>query len=110
MVASEGYKLVPHYRFEPDSGLWRHENGPVEPPMRLAQLRYDADGVLTFPHNDDRAPESALAGYLAEAADLFASLPDPYADGEPEHVADSRLSADFEHLRWFDLPATSLER
>ncbi|CAN5596451.1 aminotransferase class V-fold PLP-dependent enzyme [soil metagenome] len=108
MVATEGYKLVPHYRFEPDTGLWRHEHGPVEPPMRLAQLSYDADGELTFPHNDDRAPESVLAGYLAEAAELFASLPDPYAEGEPHHVADSRLSADFEHLRWFDLPSASL--
>lgn len=108
MVAEHGFKLVPLYRFEPATGLWRHEAGPVEPPLRLAQLSYDADGVLQFPRHDDTAPESALAGYLTEAAALFDSLPDPYANGQPDHVADSRLSADFEHLRWFDLPAESL--
>jgi selenocysteine lyase/cysteine desulfurase len=110
LVADHGYKLVPHYRFSPDSGLWRHESGPVEPPLRLAQLTYDADGRLSFPRHDDKAPESALAGYLADAIALFDSLPDPYLNGQPEHVADERLSADFEHLRWFDLPSASLER
>lgn len=110
LVAEHGYKLVPLYRFSPDTGLWRHEAGPVEPPLRLAQLSFDDEGTLTFPRHDDRAPESALADYLAEAVALFDSLPDPYADGTPEHVADERLSADFESLRWFDLPPASLER
>jgi selenocysteine lyase/cysteine desulfurase len=105
MVADHGWKLVPHYRFSLESGLWRHENGPVEPPLRLAQLSYDSDGVLTFPRHEDRAPESVLEGYLAEAEALFDSLPEPDAG----HVAD-RVSADFEHLRWFDLPAASLGR
>jgi selenocysteine lyase/cysteine desulfurase len=108
LVAEHGWKLVPQYRFSIESGLWRHENGPVEPPMRLSQLSYDAEGRLTFPRHQERAPESALDGYLAEAEALFASLPDPYADGEPAHVADERVSEDFEHLRWFDLPVESL--
>lgn len=109
MVADYGYKLVPHYRFSPDTGLWRHRDGAVEPPLRLAQLSYDSEGRLTFPRHDDRAPESALDGYLSEASQLFASLPDPYQSGEPDHAADERLSDDFEHLRWFDLPPASLE-
>ncbi len=109
LIADHGYKLVPHYRFEPNTGLWRHRDGPVEPPLRLGQLSYDGDGRLTFPRHDDRAPESALSGYLREAESLFASLPDPYRDGLPDHVADERLSDDFEHLRWFDLPSASLE-
>ena len=103
MVAEHGYKLLPQYRFALGTGLWRHENGPVEPPMRLSQLAFDAEGNLTFPRHNDTAPESVLAGYLDEAAALFASLPEP---GE-EHVADL-VTADFEHLRWFDLPAASL--
>jgi len=110
LVADHGYKLVPRYRFSPDTGLWRHETGPVEPPLRLGQLTYDAEGRLTFPRHDDRAPESALAGYLSEATALFDSLPDPYLAGQPAHAADDRLSDDFEHLRWFDLPPASLER
>ncbi len=103
MIAEHGYKLVPQYRFSLDTGLWRHENGPIEPPMRLSQLAFDADGRLTFPRHNETAPESVLADYLAEAEALFASLPEP---GD-EHVAD-RVSADFEHLRWFDLPTASL--
>jgi selenocysteine lyase/cysteine desulfurase len=105
MVADHGWRLVPHYRFSLESGLWRHEDGPVEPPLRLAQLAYDSRGVLTFPRHQERAPESVLEGYLAEAEALFASLPEPDA----VHVADG-VSADFEHLRWFDLPAASLGR
>ncbi|MEP6481013.1 MAG: aminotransferase class V-fold PLP-dependent enzyme [Rhodoglobus sp.] len=103
LISEHGWKLLPQYRFDLGSGLWRHENGPVEPPLRLAQLAYDRDGVLTYPRHQDTAPESALAGYLSAAAELFAALPDA-----PDHVADGRLSADFEHLRWFDLPAASL--
>jgi selenocysteine lyase/cysteine desulfurase len=110
LIADHGHKLVPHYRFDPDTGLWHHEDGIVEPPMRLAQLAYSDDGMLTYPRHDDRAPESVLADHLAEARAVFAALPDPYADGEPAHVADERLSEDFEHLRWFDLPPASLQR
>ncbi len=110
LVAEHGYRLVPQYRFDPQSGVWRHEKGAVEPPVRLDQLSYDEQGVLTFLRHDDRAPESALADYLTEARELLLSLPDPYAGGESAHVADERLSADFESLRWFELPAASLAR
>ena len=79
--------------------------GPVEPPLRLTHLSYDADGELTYPREHDSAPESALAGYLDEAVALFDSLPDVTNE---DGVGD-RVSADFEHLRWFDLPAECLE-
>jgi len=110
LIADQGHKLLPQYRFSPDTGLWRHERGLVEPPLRLAQLSYGPDGALNYPRRADRAPESALAGYLAEARALLSSLPDPAVDGVMPHLADERLSADFEHLRWFDLPAESLAR
>ncbi len=110
LIADHGHQLLPQYRFSPDTGLWVHESGLVEPPLRLAQLSYGPDGTLNYPRRADRAPESALAGYLDEARTLFASLPDPAAGGMMPHLADERLSADFEHLRWFDLPAESLAR
>ena len=56
LVADFGWRLVPQYRFNPDTGLWRHEHGPVEPPLRLTQVGYDADGNLTFPRHHDTAP------------------------------------------------------
>ena len=75
----------------------------VEPPLRLAQLRYDPDGVLRYPEHADRAPVAVLAEHLAEARALFASLPEPADDPS---LAD--LGVDFEQLRWFDLPAESV--
>jgi selenocysteine lyase/cysteine desulfurase len=105
LVAEHGWKLVPHYRFSLDSGLWRHEDGAVEPPLRLSDVGYAADGTFTFPRHDDRAPESVLAEYLDEARALFASLPD--ADTIPQ-ATDAALGVDLERLRWFDLPAVSL--
>lgn len=112
MVAEHGARLVSHYRFDHVTGLWHHRDGTVEPPLRLDQLRYDGTGALTWPRRDDTVGEEALAGYLAEAAALFAALPDAASDS---HVADSvspdvlaSLGDDFEHLRWFDLPVESL--
>jgi selenocysteine lyase/cysteine desulfurase len=98
MVAEHGHRLTPFYRFDPVTGLWRHRDGTVEPPLRLSQLSY-VDGELTYPRHDETVGEDALAGYLDVARELFASLPDL----EPENVA-TTLGPDFEHLRWFDLP------
>jgi len=113
MVAEYGARLVPYYRFDPLSGLWRHRDGTVEPPLRLDQLSY-ASGTLTWPRRDDRVDESALAGYLTEARELFESLSQAASDdhaADAMHSADVRavLGDDFEHLRWFDLPVESLE-
>jgi selenocysteine lyase/cysteine desulfurase len=105
LVATHGWKLVPQYRFDLTTGLWKHETGAVEPPLRLTDVTYDADGRMAYPRHDDTAPESALAGYLDEARALFASLPE--ADSHPQ-ATDVLLGEDVERLRWFDLPAVSL--
>jgi selenocysteine lyase/cysteine desulfurase len=106
LVATYGWKLLPEYRFDPASGLWRHRNGAVEPPLRLSQLSYDpATGSLVRPpHDRSRASESVVATYLAAARDLFASMPDCSEDD----LRPGALSEEFEHLRWFDLPDASL--
>ena len=107
LVATHGWKLLPSYRFEPANGLWRHHNGPVEPPLRLSQLSYDtATGKLHRPPIDRvRASEQALAGYLTAARELLAAAPEWQQCDDHE----GRLSAEFEQLRWFDLPAESLK-
>jgi hypothetical protein len=101
LVATEGWKLLPLYRFDPVTGLWRHRDGPVEPPFRLTDVGYDqATGELLLPDlPHDRAPESALEGYLEEARRTFSSTGGGGDDGVPD------LGPDFEHLRWFELPA-----
>jgi hypothetical protein len=101
-VAEHGHRFLPDYDFDPTSGIWRHRDGPVEPPLRLADLAYDADGRLTYPHHDDRAPLEALEGYLADAVRMAAER------GEPGSGAPSPLSSEVEALRWFELPGASL--
>lgn len=103
LVAREGWKLLPDYRFEPFTGLWRHRNGPVEPPLRLTDVTYDDEGAMTYPHHTATAPVEALEGYLAEARRLLASAPSTL--GPAAHLSD-----DFDHLRWFTLPEVCLSR
>jgi hypothetical protein len=55
---------------------------------------------MTWPSHRRTEPESALAGYLAEARRLVADLPPPTI--APERLV---VDADFETLRWFPLPA-----
>lgn len=105
MVAEHGWKLLPDYSFDPASGLWRHRGGPVEPPLRLGQLGYDAAGDLVFPRHEDRAPADARATALATARALFANASDD--ENDAANLA-STLGEGFEHLRWFELPAESL--
>ena len=107
LVARHGWLLLPEYRFNPTTGLWRHKAGVVEPPLRLSQLRYDAQGRLRWPSRHEQAPESALSDYLAEARDLFTKLADQPASAAPSG-AGRRMSAGFEELRWFDLPEVCL--
>jgi len=101
LVASQGRRLLHLYRFDPVTGLWRHRDGPAEPPLRLTDLAYDPDSgelrVPELPHGT--ASESALAGYLDEARSILASAPGH------EDCAAPDLGPDFEHLRWFELPA-----
>ncbi len=105
LVADHGWRLMPQYRFDPVTGRWHHRNGPVEPPLRLAQVSYGPDGTLLYPEHQDRAPESDLVGYLEHAHHYLESLPD---DLGPPASAHEGISADFTALQWFDLPAACL--
>ncbi|WP_294179845.1 aminotransferase class V-fold PLP-dependent enzyme [uncultured Schumannella sp.] len=103
LVADHGHKILPRYRFDKATGLWRHRDGAVEPPLRLSMVSYDDDGVLRSPHHVDRAPVSVLAEHLAEARELFEGLP-----AVPEQADRESLGDDFEELLWFELPAASV--
>ena len=88
------------------TGLWRHRGGLVEPPLRLTAISYDSDtGALTIPHiSEERAPESALAGYLAEARDILSMGSE---DGSDLDLT-PQVGPEFERLRWFELHRASL--
>lgn len=99
MVARDGWRLLGDYTFCPETGMWRHRRGVVEPPVRLADVVYGDDGSVTMPASDARGGEEMLAEHLREAAAVLAAADAPDL-GRPDH----HVSADFEHLRWFDLP------
>jgi selenocysteine lyase/cysteine desulfurase len=105
LVARDGWRLLPDYTFEVPTGLWRHRHGPVEPPMRLHDVRYEADGSLRHDVAHHTEDESALERYLTEARTLLASAVGPGAEQPGDKAG---LSDDFEALRWFALPAESM--
>jgi selenocysteine lyase/cysteine desulfurase len=105
LIADQGRKLLVDYRFEPASGLWRHRDGPVEPPLRLHGLHYDERGRLRFTSAHATAQDAALPGYLEQARRLLAARPAP-PDGDTRPLPG--LSGDFETLRWFVLPPECL--
>jgi hypothetical protein len=96
MVAPHGVRLLPDYRFDPRSGLWRHRNAPQP------QLRLDPFAVGEA-HR--RVPESVLAGYLHQARAILAARPS--GDSSREAAPTPTLDR-FERLRWFDLPGVCL--
>jgi selenocysteine lyase/cysteine desulfurase len=98
LVASEGWRLLPLYDFEPSSGLWRHVDGLVDPPASLHDIRFE-DGRFTYRAHRHREPESRLAGYLEEARAILA---DPPAPSRPARWGEQ--GQEFEALRWFPLP------
>ena len=104
LVANEGWKLVPDYAFEPSTAIWTPREGRPAPTMKLADLSF-ASGRPEYRSRHATEPESALAGYLADARRILAEAPARYRD---RSIVDPTLSADFEQLRWFALPGEVL--
>ncbi|HET7030827.1 MAG TPA: aminotransferase class V-fold PLP-dependent enzyme [Candidatus Limnocylindrales bacterium] len=102
LVARQGWRLLPWYRFEPATGLWRHAAGSPEPPLSLHDVSFASDGV-SYPAHRHSLGDEALGHHLAEGArilaDPVAALGEAPAPGESPAVGD-----DFESLRWFWLP------
>ncbi len=100
LVAEEGWRLMPYYRFEPDTGLWRHRDPPARPPMSLHDVSYDS-GEMRYTPDRRRDGDTKLRDYLDEARRIIGGVaagPAPVPFGKPD------VSADFEALRWFPLP------
>jgi selenocysteine lyase/cysteine desulfurase len=103
LVARDGWRLMGDYRFDITSGRWRHKDGLVTPPLSLHDVSY-AGGVATMPSARATGGEEMLVEQLREGAEILAAAVGPDLSAHPGNV-----SADFEHLRWFDLPQTALD-
>ena len=86
--------------FDPATGLWHHRDGPVEPPLRLADVSYDDAGRMTYPRHGTTAPVAALRGYLELGRQILAAA-------SPPDLAAAHVSDDFDQLLWFELPKDS---
>ncbi len=115
MIARDGWRLLGDYLYDPATGRWRHRRGAVEPPLRLTDFAYAADGRLTLPHGLGASaaesgsrldPERMLRDHVAEAAAILAAAVAPDLVGGADALA--AVGPDFDELRFFDLPASSL--
>jgi selenocysteine lyase/cysteine desulfurase len=98
LVANEGWRLLPRYRFDSKSALWAHVDHDAHPPMSLDDVTLGPDG-FAYPNRRRSEPESRLAEYLDEARMLMAEA----GPGEAPIPAET-MTPDFERLRWFTLP------
>ena len=100
LIADEGWKLLPYYRFEPGSGLWRYRDGLTAPAISLDDISY-RDGSIRYRHDRQSAPDTDLVAYLERARYI---LEDAVTTSPTEPTGPLDVTADFEHLRWFPLP------
>ena len=100
LVADHGWKLLPQYDFEPETGLWRHRRrASIQPELSLDAIRYEA-GKMRYTAHRRTEPESAFNSYLEQARAIVAGSAANLAPGGGAQ----RLQADLESLRWFPLP------
>ena len=100
LVAQEGWKLLPLYEFEPETGLWRHrDRGRVTTGLGLDEISYTS-GSMHYRSRRITEPAAAVRGYLEAARRILDAA-------EREHVPKGvarHLEPQLEALRWFVLP------
>ena len=105
LVARDGWRLLGDYRFDTATGRWRHRDGLVEPPIRLRAIYVRRRRGHAMPvRAADRGRGPARRAPRATAPRSSPRPPGPDLAAHPATV-----SADFEHLRWFDLPPSCLD-
>jgi selenocysteine lyase/cysteine desulfurase len=105
LIATDGWRLLPHYRFDPDTGEWRHRAHAAVPVMKLGEISYRT-GKMEYRSRHATEPEWALPGYLDEARRIIAATSDEFRTLRIEELP---RTPDFEQLRWFPLPSEVLE-
>jgi selenocysteine lyase/cysteine desulfurase len=100
-IATHGYKLLPHYRFDLATGQWHPRRARPAAAMRLHDLSYRA-GKLEYRSRHATEPEWALESYLRDAERIVAEAEAEFRSTRTELA--EPLPDDAERLRWFPLP------
>jgi selenocysteine lyase/cysteine desulfurase len=105
-VARDGWRFLPHYDFDAETGIWRHCQGQRGANLRLDDIAYRS-GRMQYRSHHNTEPESALEEYLAAAEELVSRWcleeeRDGMASGPCGGLA--TLPPELEPLRWFPLP------
>ena len=95
LLADHGWKLLPLYRFDAASGLWRHRSSVPDAETSLRAWFHDPP--VRFPS----ASDTVLAGQLDAARAIIREV-----EAHPPRgpLDDPRISHEFERVRWFPLP------
>ncbi len=95
LVADHGWRLLPYYRFDPDSGHWAHRARRVMSAPRIA------DALNAPAGRPQELPERALGRQLREARLVLLELP---TEAPRDAVDTPTLTDASEQIRWFALP------
>ncbi len=103
-VAEHGWKLLPDYAFEPDTGRWYHREREMQAPHSLFDISYET-GFPRHPRHRATAPATELPRYLVEARRIVEEAEERY---QTLDLDAPQVREDFEKLRWFPLPDEAL--
>jgi selenocysteine lyase/cysteine desulfurase len=102
-LAREGWRFLPHYTFDPETGVWRHRNAPQGTSLSLEDINYKS-GKMQYRSQHISEPEDACQEYLGAARLLVEKLKGDCGQGKC-----AVLSEDLEKLRWFPLSGEGME-
>ena len=103
LIADRGRALLPYYRFEPATGLWRHRDGVGRVPYSLHDIDYTA-GTMRYDRRPVPRTETGSTVHLADHLAVARQLLDDAVANPPTALAAPTTTDDFETLRWFPYP------
>jgi selenocysteine lyase/cysteine desulfurase len=98
LLADHGWKLLPLYRFDPVSGMWRHRAWEPDAAASLSTWLREPPAPLPS------ASDTVLAGQLDAARAIIAAM----TERPPDPLDDPPIGDDLERIRWFPLPDEAL--
>ena len=99
LLATDGWRFLPQYLFEAETGIWRHRNARPGRTLRLKDISYRA-GRMEYRASHITEPAGIMDEYMNEARAMIQQLKQQAPDcGEA-----IPLGPTLEPLRWFPLP------